>query len=120
MPLTKLSFVQSPALLKFVNTSVALPLYQLRSHLSTFPPQWPFPRGDLYHWIPLLNRFDRILELFSQEYGLKDDVQTRPFERQLLVKGDEGPGQVYAAPSEDELDDLGFGKEGDRELVEAV
>jgi E3 ubiquitin-protein ligase HUWE1 len=97
-----------------------VPLYQLPAHLSTFPPRWPFPRGDLYHWIPLLNRFDRILELFNQEYGLKDQIQTRSFERQLLVKGDEEPGQVYIHPSGDDLDALGFGREGDRELVEAV
>ena len=107
-------------MLKFVNTSVAVPLYQLPAHLSTFPPRWPFPRGDLYHWIPLLNRFDGILELFIQEYDLKDHVQRRPFERRLLVKEDEEPGQVYITPSEDDLEALGSGKEGDRELVEAV
>ncbi|KAH0544802.1 hypothetical protein FGG08_001031 [Glutinoglossum americanum] len=111
----------SPALLKFVNTSIAVPLYQLPAHLSTFPLRWPFPRGDLYHWIPLLNRFDHILELFNHEYGLKDNVQIRPFERQLLANGDGELGQAsYTPPSEGELEALGFGKEGDRELVEAV
>ncbi|KAG8427424.1 E3 ubiquitin-protein ligase tom1 [Metarhizium acridum] len=30
------------------------------------PSRWPFGRGDLYHWIPLLNRFDSILEHFNK------------------------------------------------------
>jgi E3 ubiquitin-protein ligase HUWE1 len=104
----------------FVNTAVSVPLYQLPAHLFSFPPRWPFPRGDLYHWIPLLNRFDRILELFNQEYGLKDNVQTRPFGRQLLVKGDGEAGQAHGTSSEEELEAMGYDKEGDRELVETV
>ncbi|KAI9777319.1 MAG: hypothetical protein M1839_008927 [Geoglossum umbratile] len=110
----------SPALLEFVNTAVSVSLHRLPLQLFSFPPRWPFPRGDLYHWIPLLNRFDRILELFNQEYGLKDNVQTLPFGRQLLIKGDGEPGQVHGTSNEEELNAMGYDKEGDRELVETV
>ncbi|OZJ01676.1 hypothetical protein BZG36_05393, partial [Bifiguratus adelaidae] len=30
--------------------------------------EWPFPRGDLYHWIGVLNRFDTILETTCNEH----------------------------------------------------
>jgi hypothetical protein len=52
----------------------------LLDHLSTFPHPWPFPRGDLYHWIPLLNRFDDILEETVKKYNLKEGPQTTPWE----------------------------------------
>lgn len=112
----------SPAIREFVSQTVSSPLHQLPQRLGEFPQQWPFPRGDLYHWIPLLDRFDHILELFSGEYGLKDSPQIQPFERRLLQKGDAEEGMPYpatGAPSQ-ELDVLGFSEEGDRELVESV
>ena len=31
---------------------------------------WQRPRGDLFHWIPLLNRFDEIFEQKIEKYGL--------------------------------------------------
>ena len=114
-------FFQSPALASFVITATDLPLSQLPAHLVTFPIQWPFPRGDLYHWIPLLNRFDNILEHFTQEYGLHCGPQTQPFARALLLKGVTEEGNDISAGGSDELlDGLGFGVEGDRELVETI
>lgn len=98
----------------FVKTTASIPLAKLPDHLDSFPRQWPFPRGDLYHWIPVLNRFDRILELFNQEYGLASGPQTQPFERRLLLKGDAEEGKPTSEPSSSDtvLDD--------RELVERI
>ncbi|KAI9824603.1 MAG: hypothetical protein M1832_001693 [Thelocarpon impressellum] len=112
-----------PALATFVKTACVLPLSRLPAHVATLSPRWPFPRGDLYNWIPLLNRFDNILGLFIQVYGLQNGPQTEPFGRRVLAGGDEMPGAdgvVAPGASDAELDALGFGEEGDRELVEAV
>ena len=113
--------LQSPALATFVTTSTELPLPQLPAHLLTFPIRWPFPRGDLYHWIPLLNRFDNILEHFIQEYRLNSGPQTEPFARALLSKGiPEDEKDIFTGASDETLDQSGFGAEGDRELVETI
>ena len=114
--------VQSPALSEFVTIATNLPLSRLSAHLNSFPPRWPFPRGDLYHWIPLLDRFDGILEQFCHEYGLHDGPQTRPFARVLLERGVAEANKVVAVvgTSTENLDMLGFGPEGDRELIEII
>lgn len=106
---------------EFVKEASELPLYQLPHHLASFPRQWPFPRGDLYHWIPVLNRFDHILELFNKEYGLDAGPQTRPFARTLLRRGDEGEGLgCSTGAADDQLDARGFAADGDREAVQAI
>ena len=99
-----------------------LPISQLPKHLASFPRRWPFPRGDLYHWIPLLNRFDIILEQFNQEYGLGSGPQTRPFGRTLLVRGaaEENPLLPIKGTGTEDLDQLGFGWDGDRHLVDSI
>ncbi|KAJ1734065.1 E3 ubiquitin-protein ligase tom1 [Coemansia biformis] len=54
---------------------------QLREQLEAVPAkdiyavlddhkEWAFVRGDMYHWIPVLNRFDEILMNVCQEYEL--------------------------------------------------
>ncbi|KAF2834163.1 hypothetical protein M501DRAFT_1001473 [Patellaria atrata CBS 101060] len=112
----------SPALAEFIQFALEIPLHQLPSHLSSFPRRWPFPRGDMYHWIPVLNRFDHILELFNIEYGLNSGPQAQPFSRKLLQKGDgdhNGTGSNEFV-SLDILMKLGFQEEGDRDLVESI
>jgi E3 ubiquitin-protein ligase HUWE1 len=104
---------QSPAFSEFIQKTSTAPLSQLRAHLDSLPRRWPFPRGDLYHWIGPLNRFDEILESFNSRYGLNAGPQTRPFGISVLLEGSEGAG-------EDMLQKLGFGPEGDRELVESI
>ncbi|MCJ1392495.1 hypothetical protein MMC18_005362 [Xylographa bjoerkii] len=105
----------SPALSLFVSTAARLPLVRLPSHLHSFPARWPFPRGDLYHWIPLLDRFDNILEDFVTEYRLNEGPQLRRFGRRLLEKdtsvANESIGNDYVQ---------NFGSEGDREVVETI
>ncbi|KAK6528468.1 hypothetical protein TWF281_009709 [Arthrobotrys megalospora] len=53
---------------------------ELSAYLASFPSIWPFPRGDLYHWIALLNRFDEVLEELVTKYNLKAGPQLIPFE----------------------------------------
>ena len=107
---------------EFVVTASTLPISLLPGHLKTFPRRWPFPKGDLYHWIPLFNRFDTILDEFNTEYDLHDGPQVRPFGRALLLKGvaEESKAASVTPTSEPELDNLGFGPQGDRELVEVI
>ncbi|KAH7075400.1 hypothetical protein BKA63DRAFT_296776 [Paraphoma chrysanthemicola] len=106
----------------FVRATESIPLYQLPGHLASFPKHWPFPRGDAYHWIPVLNRFDHILELFIQEYGLADGPQTQPFQRRLLLKGDaeEGSSSSDQTTTDAVLDSLHVLQDGDRLLIENI
>jgi E3 ubiquitin-protein ligase HUWE1 len=107
---------------EFVTATTLIPLFQLPAHLTSFPRQWPFPKGDMFHWVPVLNRFDHILELFNQEYGLSSGPQTQAFERRLLLKGDAEDGKTASeqVPTEAILDELHFSRDGDRELVEQI
>ncbi|KAL9596797.1 MAG: hypothetical protein Q9219_005556 [cf. Caloplaca sp. 3 TL-2023] len=112
----------SPAIAAFVAKAATLPVARLPAHLRTFPRQWPFPRGDLYHWIPLLNRFDLILEHFNQAYALHTGPQTTPFQRVLLEQGvaEEGKDGERASSSPEELDILGFPQDGDKLLAQTI
>lgn len=121
-PTERHSATVSPAITQFVQETTTTPLHLLPQLLKTFPQNWPFPRGDLYHWIPLLDRFDHVLELFNKEYALTEGPQTQPFERRILLKGDAEQGTPYpgVGAKEQELDTVGFSSEGDRELVESL
>ncbi|KAL8703811.1 MAG: hypothetical protein Q9201_003026 [Fulgogasparrea decipioides] len=112
----------SPAVAEFVAKAATLPVSNLPAHLQAFPRRWPLPRGDLYHWIPLLNRFDLILEEFCQEYGLQHGPQTTPFARLLLEKGvaEEGKSGAVVKTSQEDLDRLGFAADGDKQLARAI
>lgn len=105
---------------EFVKATESIPLYQIPAHLASFPKLWPFPRGDTYHWIPVLNRFDRILELFVRIYGLENGPQTQPFQRLLLHQGDAEEGKTPEPATDDILDKLHITSDGDRELIEQV
>lgn len=105
---------------EFVKATESIPLYQLPAHLAAFPKLWAFPRGDTYHWIPVLNRFDRILESFANEYGLADGPQTQPFERRLLLKGDAEEGATPEPATNEILDKLHIAADGDRLLIEQI
>ncbi|KAL8761175.1 MAG: hypothetical protein Q9184_002687 [Pyrenodesmia sp. 2 TL-2023] len=112
----------SPAIAEFVAKAATFPVAQLPAHLHRFPRRWPFPRGDLYHWIPLLNRFDAILEQFNQTYGLQNGPQTKSFGRVLLEKGvaEEGTSGDAGSTSQEELDKLGFAQDGDKQLAQRI
>lgn len=108
-------YAQSPALSQFVSTATSLSLAHLPSHLHSFPARWPFPRGDLYHWIPLLDHFDKILEDFVTEYRLNEGPQTQFFGTKLLEKY--GTHEQMGS-SADVLE--GFSPDGDRQVIETI
>ncbi|KAI8145482.1 hypothetical protein BJV82DRAFT_39092 [Fennellomyces sp. T-0311] len=41
--------------------------------------EWTYPRGDLFHWVGVLNRFDNILQRICDEYDLQH-IQSREFD----------------------------------------
>lgn len=116
--------MQSPWLRDFVQSACQVPLPTLPQHLDTFPiTKWPLPRGDLYHWIPLLNRFDTILEDFNKIYHLSDGAQTREFACDLLLGG--GSESEYHSDEKWDHDKLralnvGYEADGDAHLIKAV
>ncbi|OJJ64397.1 hypothetical protein ASPSYDRAFT_1155817 [Aspergillus sydowii CBS 593.65] len=111
----------SPYLADFVGRATTVPVPELPSHLRTFSRVWPFPRGDLYHWINVLNRFDEILASAIDRYGLGSGPQTTPFSRQFITQcyTSEDP-KLSSRDIETKLAALEYGPEGDRELLEAV
>ncbi|KAF2460493.1 hypothetical protein BDY21DRAFT_166279 [Lineolata rhizophorae] len=70
----------------FVKSVEEIPMIDLPTKLREFPHPWPFLRGDLYHWIPVLNRFDDILETFVKEYNLDAGPQLVEFGSSMLEK----------------------------------
>ncbi|KAF9888103.1 hypothetical protein FE257_009239 [Aspergillus nanangensis] len=106
---------------EFVSHATTISVPQLPSHLNTFSRLWPFPRGDLYHWINVLNRFDEILASVIEQYALDNGPQTKSFGRQALLafySGDEK--NLSLEDINAKLDALGYGPDGDRELVEVI
>ncbi|KAL9107981.1 MAG: hypothetical protein Q9227_007196 [Pyrenula ochraceoflavens] len=106
----------SPALSDFIKKATNILVPDLPAHLASFPSRLPLPRGDLYHWIQLLNRFDDILHDVIQYYNLEDGPQIKKFGlgylASTLTKSSSG--------AEDELLQRGFSADGDRQLVEAI
>nr|XP_036576395.1 E3 ubiquitin-protein ligase huwe1 [Colletotrichum truncatum]KAF6783133.1 E3 ubiquitin-protein ligase huwe1 [Colletotrichum truncatum] len=111
----------SPWLKDFVTSACSTPLPLLPDHLSKFPTRWPFPRGDLYHWIPLLNRFDNILDCFCTTYNLDQGPQGRDFSCDLLLnRGTKTESYGDETWDGERLSKLGYKEDGDRQLIEAV
>ncbi|CAI5756548.1 unnamed protein product [Candida verbasci] len=50
---------------------------------------WNRPRGELFHWIPVLNRFDEIFEKLIDKYNLNDDAPKlkiiNDYDSQLII-----------------------------------
>lgn len=110
----------SPFVKDFVQVGATLPPAQLPQHLSTFPTRWPFPRGDLFHWIPLLNHFDNVLETFCKIYKLQEGPQTIDFGRELLKRGQNLETVKEQTAEETESMEANFAEDGDREVVESL
>ncbi|KAH7156147.1 hypothetical protein EDB81DRAFT_378977 [Dactylonectria macrodidyma] len=106
----------------YVDSASITPLPLLPQQLASFPSRWPFGRGDLYHWIPLLNRFDTLLEHFCATYKLNDGPQPREFGCDVLINNNlaDSPFSVERQWSMQELTDLGFPLDGDRQLIQVV
>jgi E3 ubiquitin-protein ligase HUWE1 len=43
---------------------------EIVSHIKN-TPEWIWPRGDLFHWVAVLNRFDEILDVICKARELK-------------------------------------------------
>ncbi|KAK7429230.1 E3 ubiquitin-protein ligase tom1 [Neonectria magnoliae] len=111
----------SPWLKSYVDSASSTPLPLLPQHLASFPSRWPFGRGDLYHWIPLLNRFDGLLEHFCATYKLNEGPQSRDFGCDVLLnQTKKGAFSNERQWSMKELEDHGFPADGDRQLIELV
>ncbi|KAI5462186.1 hypothetical protein BGZ63DRAFT_354427 [Mariannaea sp. PMI_226] len=111
----------SPWLKSYVESATSTHLPLLPQHLATFPSRWPFTRGDLYHWIPLLNRFDSILEHSCAIYKLNQGPQVRDFGCDVLLN--QAPDSPFADEKQwsmAELTELGYPADGDRQLIESV
>ncbi|KAK4166134.1 E3 ubiquitin-protein ligase TOM1-like protein [Cladorrhinum sp. PSN259] len=110
----------SPWLKDFVQAASTAPLPLIPKKLNEFPSRWPFPRGDLYHWIPLLNRFDNILEAFCTTYQLGEGFQMRDFECELLLSQG-APVEYNDDPwNRESLEELGYKKDGDAQLITCI
>lgn len=50
---------------------------------------WPFPKSDLFHWVPLLDRFDDLLaQIIDRHWSKESLLQDRPFDecvRTLII-----------------------------------
>jgi E3 ubiquitin-protein ligase HUWE1 len=111
----------SPYLSEFITRATTIPIPELPSHLKSFPRIWPFPRGDFYHWINVVNRIDEILATVIEKYALNNGPQTKPFGRHVLVDSFlEDENKASGEDIDAKLNALGFGPEGDRELVEIL
>lgn len=112
--------LQTPWLQDFVQTASSAPLPTLPRILATFPSRWPFPRGDLYHWIPLLNRFDTILETFVSTYKLNDGPQLRDFGCDVLLGASGTSTDETQQYDQSRLSELGYDTDGDATLVVSI
>jgi E3 ubiquitin-protein ligase HUWE1 len=67
-----------------------------------------------------LNRFDNILENFCKYYQLNEGPQMQDFGRSLLLNQCEGLDFGVDTPNASYLTSLGYGEDGDRQLIEAI
>ncbi|KAG0034694.1 hypothetical protein BGZ82_005652, partial [Podila clonocystis] len=60
------------------------PESEIATHIDA-TPEWIWPRGDLFHWVGVLNRFDDILDSLCKSHEMK--TRPKPFspENQRLV-----------------------------------
>ena len=61
----------APALKQLMDTIVNTPTNQLVPVLA-LNMRWERPEGDLLQWVPVLNRFDEVLEAITTRYGLDE------------------------------------------------
>jgi E3 ubiquitin-protein ligase HUWE1 len=115
----------SSFLSNFIDRCTKIPVSELPAHLASFPRSWPFPRGDVYHWIGVLNHFDEILNAVIEQYNLQDGPQTKSFGVEVLLNSFDLWRTEQATPETEEerlasVKALGYGLDGDRELVESI
>jgi len=54
---------------------------QLASTLSPYLDKWPFPKSDLFQWVPLVDRFDEVLAKVVEEcWDSQSGLQFKPLD----------------------------------------
>lgn len=102
---------QAPAVFEAVSSFTLKSPADLCLALTLSGRRWPYPRGDLYHWIPLLDRFDSLLADIISTYALHNGPQLVPFKRDYL----QNKGHSIA-----DLDALSLPEDADRLLAERI
>ncbi|KAK9454511.1 hypothetical protein V1511DRAFT_517796 [Dipodascopsis uninucleata] len=64
------------SLKEYIAKLESCPLEELPTQIRSSGISWDQPRGDLHHWITVLNRFDDILEDAVTKSGLKSNLPT--------------------------------------------
>ncbi|KAG0255139.1 hypothetical protein BG011_005308 [Mortierella polycephala] len=68
-PVKKLAVPPLP-IRTLIKTLKECPQAEIAAHIEA-TPQWSWPRGDLFHWVGVLNRFDEILENICKSCDMK-------------------------------------------------
>lgn len=69
--------LQTPAIKEWIDKLTECPESEFIATINTFN-EWPWQKSDFFHWIPVLNRFDTLLEECITKYDLKA-IQKRPY-----------------------------------------
>ncbi|KAI1319340.1 hypothetical protein EDD11_004206 [Mortierella claussenii] len=69
-----------PPVRALIKTLKECPEADIAEHIEA-TPEWIWPRGDLFHWVGVLNRFDDILDALCKNYGMK-----KPQPREFTVE----------------------------------
>ncbi|KAG0302120.1 hypothetical protein BGZ98_007782, partial [Dissophora globulifera] len=74
------------AVRNLIKTLKECPEAEITTHIQAVP-EWIWPRGDLFHWVGVLNRFDEILDNLCKSYDLKkpQPKEFSPEDRRLIL-----------------------------------
>ncbi|KAK5815411.1 hypothetical protein F5H01DRAFT_279335, partial [Linnemannia elongata] len=69
-----------------IKTLKECPEAELAAHIEA-NPEWTWPRGDLFHWVGVLNRFDEILDTLCKTHDMKkpQPKELSPADRRLTL-----------------------------------
>ncbi|KAG0319507.1 hypothetical protein BGZ97_002029 [Linnemannia gamsii] len=84
-PVKKLAVPPLP-IRNLIKTLKESPEAELAAHIEA-TPEWTWPRGDLFHWVSVLNRFDEILDTLCKAHDMKkpQPKELSPADRRLTL-----------------------------------
>ncbi|KAG0215073.1 hypothetical protein BGX33_001508 [Mortierella sp. NVP41] len=84
-PVKKLAVPPLP-IRNLIKTLKESPEAELATHIEA-TPEWTWPRGDLFHWVGVLNRFDEILDTLCKTHDMKkpQPKEFLPADRRLVL-----------------------------------
>ncbi|KAF9145192.1 hypothetical protein BGX30_010067 [Mortierella sp. GBA39] len=84
-PVKKLAVPPLP-IRNLIKTLKESPEAELAAHIEA-TPEWTWPRGDLFHWVGVLNRFDDILDTLCKTHDMKrpQPKDLSPADRRLTL-----------------------------------